>query len=189
LRHFPNLYMLRLADVIGAFDESFRVWKYVTLLSDPDYSSVKVGVEVKDTMTKLSFTYSSDVVRVILACIASDLGVQSAINIACSEMVTLLEFLVLMKEFCSSQKKIQVVDQNSYCTKFLPSVDCGPINISKAIKEINFKPTPLVSSKQHNCLGRGTPGGGSILFGRKAILKGVLEHDKRVRGQQQFGLK
>ena len=138
--------MLRLADVIGAYDESFRVWKYVTLLSDPEYSSVKVGVELKDTLTKLSFTYSSDVVRVIQACMASDLGVQSAINIACYEMVTLLEFLVMTKEFCGSQKKIDVVEQNTYCIKFLPSVDCGPINISKAAKMINFKPTPLVSS-------------------------------------------
>ena len=89
--------MLRLADVIGAYDESFRVWKYVTLLSDPGYSSVKVSVEVKDTITKLSFTFSSDVVRVILGCIASDLGVQSAMNIACSEMVTLHDFLVMTK--------------------------------------------------------------------------------------------
>lgn len=72
---------LRLADVIGPYDESFRLWKYVTWIKtllglqtrlvDPDdkarVQARKIKYEqVKDTEKKLSITFSIDVVKTIL---------------------------------------------------------------------------------------------------------------------------
>ena len=71
---------LRLADVIGPYDESHRFWKYVTWmkalyglptrLSAEQTAQVienKIWYEPKDATKKLSFTFSIDVVKFILA--------------------------------------------------------------------------------------------------------------------------
>ena len=46
----------------------------------------------------------------------------------------------------ASQSEKDIVHfKGSYeCHNFLPSVDCGPISISKAKTQLGFKPTPLV---------------------------------------------
>ena len=78
---------VRLADVIGPFDESFRMWKYFTWIKahvsgdDADLCKTRLTEEQrqkvrsrpiyyetpKDDVRKLSFTFSLDVVKFILA--------------------------------------------------------------------------------------------------------------------------
>ena len=57
--------MLRLPDVIGPFDETKRLMKYVAWFVS-DHITLPIGFEDKDLRKKLSFVHSLDVVRVIL---------------------------------------------------------------------------------------------------------------------------
>lgn len=78
--HNLEVVALRLADVIGPYDDSYRFWKYVTwiktLLGLPSRLSPEVASTVKtkiryevprDLSSKLSFTFSVDVVRMLMA--------------------------------------------------------------------------------------------------------------------------
>mmetsp|Transcript_21102 Transcript_21102/g.25959 ORF Transcript_21102/g.25959 Transcript_21102/m.25959 type:complete len:138 (+) Transcript_21102:552-965(+) len=96
---------LRLADVIGPYDESWRFWKYCTWIKahlglptrvtrelEAGLRAKKLWYEVpKDVEKKLSFTFSVDVVKFILASLDSTSGSMwgaetfTAINLACPE--------------------------------------------------------------------------------------------------------
>ena len=61
------MYSLRLADVIGPWDDSHRMWKYTQwarrIKEKGEKDEIPVlGYEEKDITTKISFTYSEDVV-------------------------------------------------------------------------------------------------------------------------------
>ena len=125
---------MRLADVIGPYDESFRMWKYVTwiktLLGQPtrliDYQKVaikekgsKIRYEVpKDVERKLSLTFSVDVTKFILAYMQSD-NVRTttspfeAVNIACEEKPTLVELIKLLEAEIRTQNNIQATAEDS----------------------------------------------------------------------------
>ena len=83
---------LRLADVIGPFDDTFRLWKYTTWMqaihgvqlkcfqssTDSEAKDIprkafpkKIGYERADLMQKLSFTFSYDVVKLIYGLVSS----------------------------------------------------------------------------------------------------------------------
>ena len=104
---------LRLADVIGPYDESWRFWKYCTWIKahlglptrlDSELTaclkSTKIWYEVpKDTDRKLSITFSVDVVKFILASLETTRELEPffAVNLACEEQVTLLELIKLIQ--------------------------------------------------------------------------------------------
>lgn len=64
-KNLPNLTSLRLPDVIGPFDDTKRVLKYVTWFQT-EHISAPIGFEDKDLKKKLSLVYSVDVIKVIL---------------------------------------------------------------------------------------------------------------------------
>ena len=91
----------------------------------------------------LSFVYSKDVVRVILQ--ALDKPFEGVYNLACQEKVTLQSFYeILTSKEVLGISEPQYVDRKCARTIY-PSVECGPIDITKAITDLGFKPTPLVS--------------------------------------------
>lgn len=73
---------LRLADVIGPYDETFRFWKQLIYI-EHNLPFLKDNSKTN----KMSFVYSRDVVRVILQTIETPyFGV---FNLACHERVTI----------------------------------------------------------------------------------------------------
>ena len=140
-----NLTILRLPDVIGPFDETKRLMKYVAWMTS-DHIPQPIGFEEKDLQKKLSFVYSLDVVKVILQVIDRPLQTGLQVwNIGCQEQIYLGDFLVAVKDASKSGKEIVHFKGNYECQNFLPSVECGPISITRARTQLDFNPTPLVS--------------------------------------------
>ena len=130
--------------MIGPFDETKRLLKYVAWLTS-DQIPQSIGFEDKDLLKKLSFVYSLDVVRVILQVIDSPLQTGLQVwNIGCEEQIFLGDFIAEVKKASKSGKEIAHFKGSYECHNFLPSVECGPISISKAKTQLDFKPTPLV---------------------------------------------
>ena len=133
----------------------------------------------KDSERRLSFTYSIDVVKVIIIYMLTDSSSTEpfrAFNIACEEKQTLVEMLKLIETEIRQTKGLENAteegqllepiqpseNQNAEgsassssssssgpanrAIKFYPSVDCGPISISKAREGIGFVPSNLAEA-------------------------------------------
>ncbi len=96
-------------------------------------------------MTKpLSLVYSDDVVGAIANIISSnqhDDFVGEAFNLSCTENLTLYQILQGMASTLGIEANFK--DVQGGANKFFPSVECGPLDISKAQKFLNWSPTPI----------------------------------------------
>jgi nucleoside-diphosphate-sugar epimerase len=125
---FANMVALRLPDVVGPFDCTLRLMKYVLWFSGP--CKAPIGYEDKDFVKKVSFVHSDDVVKTIVKLFQNPLWTGFRVwNIACREQVHLDWLLRKIKECTKSNKEITHFKGNYICHNFLPSVECGPIDI------------------------------------------------------------
>ena len=87
---------LRLADVIGPWDDSCRFWKYIIWAKAAKLTEkLKIQINASDHQNqKLSFTYSPDVGSAIIKEVTSALKTEGTINLACSDSMTLFQFLL-----------------------------------------------------------------------------------------------
>jgi hypothetical protein len=69
------------------------------------------------------------------------------------ETPTLAEFLKLMAECIGITPQFKVVDDDDDedVDEYYPSVECGPIDISKALQQLKWKPIPLKDALQPTC--------------------------------------
>ena len=125
---------LRLPDVVGPFDETERMMKYVLWISGKHECDAPIGYEDKDFIKKVCFVHCEDVAKTIAKVYAEPQKWQEfrVWNIACKEHVYLDWLLNKIKECCKSSKKIERFKSDYICHNFLPSVECGPIDITKA---------------------------------------------------------
>lgn len=137
----PRVLSLRLADVIGSFDETFRLWRLVLWAM---HSSEIYPLQLDDRAMshKLCFTASKDVVAVILSALHDPkTGIY---NLACQEKLTLEAFLKLLVSVLDiSDARFRTKHP---ARKIFPSVDCGPIDITQAREHLGFVPSDLVSA-------------------------------------------
>ena len=83
--HKFKLTCLRLADVIGPFDETFRFWKYVAWANKQHEYPMQIDRMACEK--KLSFVFSKDVTTVIKKVL--NFGYEGIFNLACREHITL----------------------------------------------------------------------------------------------------
>lgn len=139
-----NYIILRLPDVIGEFDESYRLWYYIIWLK---YTEIKpIEFEEIDLFRKLSFVLRDDIVHVIVELILNNAKEwNQEYNLACEENITLKELI----DYISSKlniKDYKYIISDSYAHTYYPSVTIGPISIEKAKQMLNFTPTSLFKS-------------------------------------------
>ena len=141
---------IRLPDVIGPFDESYRIWCYLEWIK---YSHIQpIEFEKVDIVRKLSFVSRDDVNHTILNIIFEvdkNLNYEkifnSEFNISFDEIITLKELIDLL--YCIMKKKNKDLEDNGYfyiisedCAKtFLPSVTVGSVSNIKAKENYVFK--------------------------------------------------
>ena len=130
---------LRLPDVIGPYDSTYRYWAYHRWIrAMPD-----TPLEVSLNDTPFSLVFSLDVVDVIVQLIhRSDLASieGEAFNLAFEETCNLETLLNLM---CAQAHVKREIVKKKGAKTFLSSVECGPSCIEKAKKRLQFQPTPL----------------------------------------------
>lgn len=155
---------LRLPDVLGPYDTTKRHWRYQLWVKASNHFPVYLPQPNK----KLSFVYREDVVSAIFAILASpeDKVNGEAFNLAMMETPTLKEYLELVGEilqvkpkfvFASDFPSSDSEDSSSSSSSdlsisYFPSVDFGPIDISKVLDTLPWKPTSLKNALIPTCL-------------------------------------
>jgi len=132
---------LRLPDVIGPFDESYRIWCYLEWIKNSSIHPIEL--EKVDVVRKLSFISRDDVNRTILKLIFDKNKIfenlfNNEYNISFDEIITLKELLNILFFLLAEINKD--LNNNGYyyflsdewVKTFLPSVTIGPISNAKA---------------------------------------------------------
>lgn len=147
-KEFPFI-ILRLPDVIGPYDDSGRYWFYVKLIDE--LKDTKIELDSDSVKKKMSFVYSEDVSNFIINLISkietnelNEKTLNQSFNIAFQEIVTLEELLKYMAADLKAEKLYQYIDDEIYSR--YPSVECGPLDITKAKTILNWNPTTLIQA-------------------------------------------
>ena len=138
--------MLRLADVIGAFDSTDRWWQYQVWIEAAVKASLPVYIKENLKDSRISLVYVKDVSQVVMGIVRDKFECDSiknqCFNLACLETCTVKELVQKIAEF-SHKQGVQVEFSSDDVPQMYPSVERGPIDITKAQKIMNFNPVPL----------------------------------------------
>ena len=146
--------MLRLPDVIGPRDNTIRFWKYYLWVKlHRMIGSLHIPLYVREK--PLSFVYSYDVGNLIASLVDPNFnrsGVfNQAYNLAFKENITLKRFFSILGNF-NNDSLIKFDEANSaQLTSGFPSVTRGPVDISLAIKQLDWSPTNIVLALNETC--------------------------------------
>lgn len=150
--------ILRLPDVVGPYDNQgiWSQWQSAMTLGRTVRGGISKGHmrprplasldwnrrhDVSDYKTlRFSIVYAPDVVRAIMAVLKSKstAPIGQVYNIATEEVVTLDEIFDTIGENLGIDP---IVDEDS--RSFIPTTDFGSLSIRKALKELDWKPTPM----------------------------------------------
>ena len=150
----PSYVILRLADVIGPRDSTNRFWQYQIWIEMAfKCKALSVSIPKKYECCPLSFVFSTDVAKLISKLVhmtaASREGIlNQSYNLACSQTLTLPEFLQKIKISLGLQNyKLNIsTEDGDQVPQIYPSVERGPIDITKAKSTLNWLPTPIDSA-------------------------------------------
>ncbi len=143
--------ILRLADVLGPRDCTNRFWQYQLWVEmATKHRKYSVVIPRKYDGAPLTFVYSKDVAKMITRIVHMDDKSRQGIvnegyNLSCSENKDLREFLQVAQMYVSPMSKsLDILSEDSdEVPQIYPSVDKGPIDISKATAKLGWSPTPL----------------------------------------------
>ncbi|XP_069120345.1 uncharacterized protein [Argopecten irradians] len=187
---------LRLPDVIGPRDNTYRWWMYQLWIKLSDYLDRPLSVPEELNSRPLSFVYSYDVADILIYLLDAELDVYNqAYNLAMEENPTLTELLKEMATFLD-RPDIQIVmnknsmtylwpsepSQQQYDVSELsasdegwssalylfPSVSLGAIETSKAKRVLGWTPTSLTEAVRK-----------SIMFFEEAMLSSDFEGERK----------
>ena len=134
-----SLFVLRLPDVIGEFDDTGRFWSYKLWIESGVPLHIPPGAS-----QKLAFVYAGDVVRFTIGLIERvvQTGLRETMNICCTEQVSLVELLGMIGSCCGKQVQVERGSNSFY-----PSVEQrkGVLSIVKA-ERFGWRPTPLAQA-------------------------------------------
>eukprot|EP00928_Gymnodinium_smaydae_P089245 TRINITY_DN73236_c0_g1_i1.p1 TRINITY_DN73236_c0_g1~~TRINITY_DN73236_c0_g1_i1.p1 ORF type:complete len:423 (+),score=64.29 TRINITY_DN73236_c0_g1_i1:80-1348(+) len=159
---------LRLPDVIGPYDGTFRLWAYWHWLRAAEdgapppqvqtykgsakrarYENGGNGTNEVDPDPPLALVYSRDVARFIVSLLeappaSQDVPRFDTVNLCCAEQVPLSELLTLLAAASGMECKRPRFLPSKNPKTYLPSVDRPwPLSLQRAKDVYAFKPTPL----------------------------------------------
>ena len=139
--HSFNYISLRLPDVIGPRDNTDRFWYYFIWTLTHNEIGFPLMIPTWLASHRLSFVYSLDVAALITETLLKPIDeyLNQAFNLACSETLTLQEFLIIIGN--SLNISVSFIEGGS--EYYFPSVTRGPVNCTKALKILNWKATPI----------------------------------------------
>jgi len=135
---------LRLPDVIGPYDESYRIWSYLYWIKNSNIHPIEF--EKVDTVRKLSFVSRDDVSNTMINLILNKQNINftnyqvynNEYNISFDEIITLKQ-LVDVLFFILAEKCEDLMNRgyfyhisDDFVKTYLPSVTVGPVSNLKA---------------------------------------------------------
>lgn len=159
---------LRLADVIGPRDTTYRWWMYQMWIKFFDEIQKPLPIPERIAEKEESLTYVEDVGRVVLKLL--ELGPKvwnQAYNIALDDEFSLSNILLRIRDgFQKENVESELVSDGDAYVGY-PSVFNGPMDISKARKLLGFEPTPTEEAVKR-----------TIKFYEEAFVQFPEERDK-----------
>ncbi|XP_046561287.1 uncharacterized protein LOC124270260 [Haliotis rubra] len=139
---FPYV-SLRLPDVIGPRDNTYRWWIYQMWIKLSKYLEKPVSVPARFLNKPISLVYSQDVARFIgLLLQPNPEWLDQAYNLAFKETPSLLDVLTDMKMALNMTDLTIKTHTGEDAMYLFPSVRQGPVDISKAVDVLGWDPTP-----------------------------------------------
>lgn len=138
----PNYIFLRLPGVVGPRDTTYRWWMYqlwIRISQHLQEVPVPLPASIKDR--PMSVVYVEDIATVVEKVLSEPKAYNKPYNLAIEETPSLTEFLKEIEANLGVRKaNYKVVSDGIYA---YPDVRRGPVDISRAKQELNFKPTPI----------------------------------------------
>ena len=146
--------ILRLPDVIGPRDTTYKWWIYQLWMQlSPVMIDHPIHIPGFLETLDLSLVFSEDVARAVTQVLLDEQvrnKVQrQAFNLAFEEPVTMLQVFDEMKRFLRRDDvSINIINEESHLNHFYayPSTRSGPVNVSKAMEVLSWKPTDFSSA-------------------------------------------
>lgn len=150
---------LRLPDVFGPRDTTLRWWFYQSWVGLSYFYVNKIDLPKWIENHRVSFVYVHDVARVInilldntqaesylMRAARDSRSIIEAYNVGFQQSVTMTQLLLEMAEIIGIPNNTitfnTVNESRRFYPRFFPSVKRGPIDVSKAMRELFFTPTP-----------------------------------------------
>ena len=170
-----NFVCLRLADVIGPGDATERWWQLQLWLNACLNLGLSLNLPSSLQGKSLSFVYVKDVAQLVvdLVMIAHSGGsshiLNQSYNLAFREKVTLHQLLLLMNSELSKEEHIDIeYSDDAAIPQYFPSVERGPVDVSKATELLNWRPTSLMRAVHD-----------TVMFYRDDVMCGDVFLDER----------
>ena len=144
--------ILRLADVLGPKDSTDRWWQYQTWLKLAIQTNTRVQLPIAYKDKPLSFVYVKDVSKMISKIVFGMTPEElknianQPFNLACQETPTLDQLICdihrVVNGGTSGSESVSYHSDSEDVRQIYPSVERGPIDISKATALLGWDPTP-----------------------------------------------
>lgn len=136
---------LRLPDVIGPCDNTYRWWIYQLWVKLAEFIERPLSVPRALWDEPISFVYSNDVANLIVDIITSGPEINNqAFNLALDETPTLRQYLHSVMDELNTDDFDIVMDNSTEPFRLFPSVRSGPVDATKAKKLLNWNPTSWI---------------------------------------------
>ncbi|KAH9496041.1 hypothetical protein Btru_014994 [Bulinus truncatus] len=145
--------ILRLPDVIGPRDNTYRWWIYQLWMKLQPYLEQKIIVPSNFEKQPMSLVYVDDVAALLKKLVQNDYpnAYYQTFNLALNEKFSLKQFLEdMISELNITDVNITVVD-NPNAIRLFPSVKSGPIDTTKAEQMLQWKPTKWSQVLRDTC--------------------------------------
>ncbi|KAK3747108.1 hypothetical protein RRG08_046495 [Elysia crispata] len=176
----PPYISLRLPDVVGPRDSTYRWWIYQLWMTLRPFLEKDVIVPARLVERPMSLVYVEDVAATILQLVQGRNEYKStppsegppldqAYNLALRESPTLFQLLKDMREALNLSDSVTIKTDGGEETMYLyPSVNAGPVSIGKAEKYLGWSPTAYSTVVKE-----------TVEYYEKAISKMYLDHPRR----------
>ncbi|XP_052792287.1 uncharacterized protein LOC128226451 [Mya arenaria] len=133
---------LRLPDVVGTRDNTYRWWIYQLWVRLARYLDTPLSVPRRHWNQPMSLVYAADVAQTIIDVISWGEKVDNQVfNLAMDETPTLVNFLHHLMDALDMEKMKIEEDDREDAFHLYPSVRLGPVDTNKAKKLLNWQPT------------------------------------------------
>ncbi|XP_005112150.1 chloroplast stem-loop binding protein of 41 kDa b, chloroplastic [Aplysia californica] len=142
-KYGPPYVSLRLPDVFGQRDNTYRWWIYQLWMKLRPYLEKDIVVPSELEKKPISLVYVNDVADLITQLVehVPPEAIDQAFNLALEETPSLMEILQDIRSELNLPDLKIVLDNKPDTIRLFPSVHQGPVDISKARKVLNWQPT------------------------------------------------
>ncbi|XP_059154115.1 uncharacterized protein LOC131939673 [Physella acuta] len=149
----PAYVILRLPDVVGPRDNTYRWWVYQLWMKLRPFLEQDVVISERTASQPMSLVYVEDVANLIVSLVnkVPPAAVDQVFNVAQKETITLKEFVNGIKNELNLTNINIFTSSKPDTIMLLPSIRSGPVDVTKAEQILNWTTTPWNKVVKDTC--------------------------------------